>query len=122
MNLKFYKVVVACAAGALIIFVIVGKFIEISGIVADPQSYRTAQLIAIGTSLVLFFVISFAGVPIFVRFFIFIQTKIGNGEHPAIKFLTRHEKRIVYGLWIFFALGALLAVPAMIYDIVAGKL
>ena len=121
MNVKFYGVIAACAVGALIAFSIVGKIVENSGIAADPQSYRLAQMAAIVTGLILFFVISYAGVPLVVRFFILAQIKIGNGEHPTVKFLTRNEKRIVYGFWIFFALGSLLAVPAMIYNLVPGK-
>ncbi len=119
MNVKVYGKVVACAFGAVIILSIAGSIIEASGIVSSPQSYRIAQIIAMTTGLILFLIIGFAMVPVLIRFFVLLQVKMGNSEHRTVEFLIQNEKYTVYGFWIFYAIGALIAIPAMIADFVS---
>ncbi len=119
MNVRVYGKIVACAFGAMIILSIVGKLIEMSGIVSSPQEHRTFGVIAMTTGLILFLIIGFAMVPVFIRFFVLLQVKIGNSEHRTVGFLIQNEKYTVYGFWIFYAISALIAIPAAIADFVS---
>jgi hypothetical protein len=47
----------------------------------------------------------FAVVPLFIRLFIVIQIKIGNGEVFLVKFFKENEQAVVYSIWVLYALG-----------------
>lgn len=55
--------------------------------------------------------------PLVLRAFVGAQTRIGNASHPVVGFLTRHETGTVRGVWAVWAVGALVAAPAMWRDI-----
>jgi len=65
---------------------------------------------------VLFLLIGISVVPLALRFFVFMQLKIGNGEFAPIKWLAAHERQAVYAGWGIIALGLAIALPAAIKD------
>jgi ABC-type sulfate transport system permease subunit len=65
---------------------------------------------------VVFLAIAFAAVPLMLRLFVYLHTRIGNGEHWVIRWLDAHHWQIVWGVWAFFALGLLIALPTMVRD------
>ena len=54
--------------------------------------------------------------PVFLRLFIAGQERIGNAEHAVVRFLREHEWQVVRAVWLLWVVGALIAVPAAIYD------
>jgi hypothetical protein len=59
--------------------------------------------------------------PVMVRALIDAQTRIGNGESTAIRFLVRHERGVVLLVWIVWILGALIAAPFVLRDLAAAR-
>lgn len=106
-------------AGTLVLFIVLsiaGNAIESHGLVTSPEERAKAESIAITVAFVLFLVLGYSVVPLFVRVFILGQIKVGNGDFPPVKALRQYEKYFVLGVWIFFTLGFLIALPAMVAD------
>jgi len=62
--------------------------------------------------LLLFGVAAFSLVPAVVHFFLSAQIRIGNGDLLVIKWITAHEKQVVFGIWGLFGAGLAMALPA----------
>lgn len=112
MNIKLYIIIAASSFGLMIIGSIVGGILGPRGYTADPQVEKT-MLIIYGC---LFLALGFAAVPIFVRVFTTLQTQIGNGDLPPIRWIRKNESVIAYCVWGFFLLGLIIALPAIIKD------
>jgi hypothetical protein len=54
--------------------------------------------------------------PTMVRVFVAAQLRIGNGAHPLVAWLARHETAVVRATLGVWTLGALIALPLMIRD------
>jgi hypothetical protein len=105
MNTRIYLIVFLSALGLMVIGSIIGNMLESRG---------TLSTITIGVNginaiklayFALFCVMAFSFIPLVVRFFIYMQIKIGNGEFFLIKFFQTHEQGIVYCFWIFMVIG-----------------
>ena len=105
MNIKIPLIVFLSAFCMVLIGSIIGTILESSGTASAP----TIGIKGIDPIKVAFFalfcVMSFSFVPLAVRFFIFMQIKIGNGEFILVKYFQEHEKTIVYGFWIMIIIG-----------------
>ena len=105
MNIKIFLIVFISALGLLIIGAIIGNILEFKGslsaVTIGPKGINALTL----AYFALFCVMIFAFVPLVVRFFIFMQIKIGNGEFCLVKFFQAHELAIVYGFWIMMVIG-----------------
>jgi hypothetical protein len=55
-------------------------------------------------------------VPLFLRLFVKMQIKIGNGEVFLIKWLQRHEQKVVYGVWVMYLIGLMISLPSAIRE------
>jgi hypothetical protein len=64
----------------------------------------------------MFLIAGFSAFPVVVRFFIFMQIKIGNSELPLVKFLQAHEQACVIFVWCFLIIGLCIALPGSIED------
>lgn len=51
-----------------------------------------------------------------VHVFVALQTRIGNGEVPVVRFLAAHERGVIFGMWGMVLLGVIVALPAMWSD------
>jgi len=105
MNIKICLMVFLSALGLSIIGAIIGNILESNGTLSaatiGPKGINAITL----AQFALFCVMIFAFVPLVVRFFIFMQIKIGNGELFLVKLFQAHEQAIVYGCWIMMVIG-----------------
>lgn len=64
----------------------------------------------------IFLLIAFSAVPLMIKLFVYLHTRIGNGEHPVIRWVDTHRWPMVWGFWGVFALGLLIALPTMLRE------
>lgn len=57
--------------------------------------------------------------PVLVRGLIDIQKHIGNGDVAAVRFLERNERGVVRLMWIVWIMGALVAAPFVVHDLMS---
>jgi hypothetical protein len=81
----------------MIIGSIVAGILGPRGYTADPQVEKT-MLVIYGC---LFLALAFAVVPIFLRVFTTLQTRIGNGDLPPIRWISRNEFTIALCVGVF---------------------
>lgn len=65
---------------------------------------------------VVFLIGGYSLVPVMVNLFVDMQTGIGNGEEGMIKYIRENTMTVVWGFWIIFSAGLIIALPAMIKD------
>jgi hypothetical protein len=82
-----------------------------------PLAVRIACLAAIGLAFATF-VASIP--PVIVRAFLAGHERLGNRDHPLVGFLLRHERRVVWAIWLVWALGAAIALPVAVRDVMSG--
>lgn len=75
------------------------------------------SLAAVTDVALLAFIISIP--PVMVRALIDVQKHIGNGDVAAVRFLERNERGVVRLMWIVWIVGALVAAPFVIHDLVS---
>ena len=76
-----------------------------------------AKIVAFG----LFLALGFAAIPLMLRVFLWGQRRIGNEAVPMVRFLAEHQTGVVVAVWIVFALGLAIALPAMLADEFFGR-
>ncbi|HWP76252.1 MAG TPA: hypothetical protein VNU03_17145, partial [Methylomirabilota bacterium] len=76
-----------------------------------------AKIVAFG----LFLALGFAAIPLMLRVFLWGQRRIGNEAVPMVRFLADHQTGVVVAVWIVFALGLGIALPAMLADEFFGR-
>ena len=76
--------------------------------------------LAAGVYGVIFFCFLISIPPVAVSWFIAAQERIGNAGHPLVAGLRRHERLVVRAVWILWAAGALIAIPAAMHDWTTG--
>lgn len=59
--------------------------------------------------------------PVLVRGLIDVQRRLGGSDMAAVRFLERNEHGVVRLMWIVWLLGALLAAPFVIHDLVSAR-
>ncbi|OGA45918.1 MAG: hypothetical protein A3F74_15570 [Betaproteobacteria bacterium RIFCSPLOWO2_12_FULL_62_58] len=104
---------VLCFGSFLILVVLGGVGGMLEQVVEPPLPYLVVVWGCMGLAF-LGFIISVP--PVVIRFFIAGQERIGNAEHALVRFLREHEWQVVRAVWLLWALGALIAVPAAVYD------
>jgi hypothetical protein len=112
MNIKLYIVIAASAFGLMIVGSIIGGILGARGYTSNPQLEKT-MLIIYG---LLFLALAFASVPILLRVFTTLQTKIGNGELPPVRWIRKNEFVISCWAWGIFLLGLIIALPTALRD------
>lgn len=114
--LKANAIVAGLAMAAILLLSLLGYLIDAEQLIADPQTPEHLGLYALGVFFVLFLILSFAVVPLFLRTFVVLQERIGNGQLAIVKLLRVHERGVTYGFWAVYALGTLIALPVMLQD------
>jgi hypothetical protein len=112
MNIKLYLVIIASAFSVMIVGSILGGILGSRGYTSNPQLEKTVMIIYV----VLFLVVGFAAVPILLRVFTTMQTRIGNGDLPPVRWIRKNEFLISCCVWGFFLLGLIIALPAAFKD------
>lgn len=64
----------------------------------------------------LFLLLSFSIVRPFIRLFVTMQAKIGNGDRASIRFVRTHERAITWGVWGFWSIGLAIALPKIVAE------
>jgi len=116
MNIKIFLVTFI---SVFVLFIIIGiavSILESNGIFIEkavgPRCKTAMKIIFF----IMFCVMCFSMVPLAVRFFIYMQVKIGNSDLFLVKFLQAHGSGVVVGVWVMFAIGLCIALPAAIKD------
>lgn len=111
--------------GVFIVWGIVGTALEST--VNGPDRDKIAR-VALPTAFALFLVMGFSAVPvmvrIFFRLFFGMQKAVGGMDQPAVQQLQKQQENLaavfVYGVWILFGLGTLIAAPFFLRDMMSG--
>jgi hypothetical protein len=114
---KVCALIAAGALAAMVLLSIAGYLIDAKQFVRSPQTLNQLGPYAGVTFFSLFLVMGFALVPLFLRLFVVLQERIGNGELGIVRMLRAHEAGITYGVWAMFLVGALIALPVMLKDL-----
>jgi hypothetical protein len=116
MNIKIFLIIFVSVLGVFILSAVIGNILESNGMLTrEVIGSKGATAVKI-FYLVLFCVMGFSIVPLAIRFFIFMQVKIGNSELFLVQFLQAHEKGVVLGVWCMLIIGLCIAVPGSIKD------
>jgi len=111
MRTKACLIVIGAAAGLLVIGAVVGNVLESAGILTretlGPKGVAAVKLLFF----TLFCVFGFALVPLLIKYFIYLQIRIGNAELAPIRWLQAHERAVVYAGWSLVAAGVALGLP-----------
>lgn len=104
-----------CLSSVAVILVVsaLGEVIDrhISRPVSSPVGWLVLGVL--GAAFLAFFV---SVPPLVIRWFIAKQQEIGNAAHPIVLFLAQNEQKVVRTVWVVWAIGTALAVPAAIQD------
>ena len=112
MNTKPYLIVFVATLALIIVSAVIGNVLESNGTLGRLGSETITAVKAFYFTL--FCVLFFSIVPVVLRYFISMQIKIGNADFFLIQWLQAHERKVVYGFWIFCVIGVCIAVPAAI--------
>ena len=107
------------AAGSFSLFILISiasELIRNYGTVPVEKLGSEYAPYMIGFFLMLYFVLIVAVVPLFLRIFTNLQTKIGNGELAVVKFIRNHERIITYVVWTIIFIASLMIVPIALKD------
>lgn len=116
MNIKIFLIIFVSVLGVFILSAVIGNILESNGMLTrEVIGSKGATAVKI-FYFVLFCVLGFSIVPLAIRFFIFMQVKIGNSELFLVQFLQAHEKGVVLGVWCMLIIGLCIAVPGSIKD------
>lgn len=105
MSPKPFLIILVSSFALVIICAVVSNILESKGILSEEKIGPRGTTAVQAVFFVLFIVIGFAIVPLFVRLFIVMQLKIGNGEFFFIKWFVAHEQAVVYGFWSMIVAG-----------------
>ena len=64
-----------------------------------------------------FLLMGFAGIPLLLRLFTILQAAVGNEDRAFVQTLKNNERRITFGVWIFFGIGLMISLPRMLADL-----
>jgi hypothetical protein len=106
------------AAGAILSFALVlcGGVVRIVATRLGVAS-KTAEALSWVWMLGFFFIFGICCIGLMIHVFVILQTRIGNGAAPMVRFLVDHETGVTLGFWAFLALGALIAIPFALQDL-----
>lgn len=110
MNTKFWLIIFVATLIVVVVSAIIGNILESNGTLGTLDS-KTITAIKI-FYFTLFCILVFSLIPLLTRYFISLQTKIGNADSFIIQWFQAHEKGVVYGFWLVCLLGLGIAVSA----------
>jgi len=107
-------IILAVVAIAILLLISLGGNIYLHGreAVQDAENVKKLSVYIKTTAFVLFLIIGFSAVPIMVKFFTDALPDIIK-ESSIPKILQENAMNIVYGFWVVYVLGLLVAFPAM---------
>jgi hypothetical protein len=108
-SLKTHAIIFGSIVFAIMAWGVIGNMLH---------AYTDVPITATTTGNVIFFLgfltLGLSAVPLMVKLFLAGQVAIGNGNARMIQFMIAHQTAIVFGVWAFFLLGTVMAMPDMI--------
>jgi len=117
MATKPFIILFSTSFGLILICSVIGHLLESSGTLTKENVGPKGTAVIVATYFVLFCVMAFSLVPLLLRAFIAMQIKIGNGGLFLVKWLSGHERAVVYGFWGLFLAGLVIIVALAREDI-----
>jgi hypothetical protein len=114
---KVFAVLAIGAIAAMIALAILGRFLDANHVLDDPAVAKRTGPAAGAVFFALFLVLGFSLVPLGIRLFVVLQTRIGNGDLWLVRGLRAHDNGVTYAFWAVFALGLAVALPVMLRDL-----
>lgn len=115
----------AMVAGASFLLIILagaaGSLLE-PRLKGDPRAYKKAGLAMMALMLALMLALALSLIPLIVVSVSGFQEVIGNRDVPAVGFLLDHRGELIIAFWAVMLAGSLIAIPAMMKDLLAGRL
>ncbi len=115
-NISIFSYAAGGIFGLIILLSILGSMLEKSdspSLAGWRALFERSSGTIFGT---LFFLLCFAIIPAFLRLFTTLQVKIGNAEHPLVRFLQQHECHVTYALWGIMVVFVVVMLPTIIAD------
>lgn len=109
--IKLEIAVAILSFGLVFVAATVGHLFVIRG--SDP---KTVDPIVHAAMLGFFCFFGFSCMGLMLHAFTVLQTGIGNGNAPMVRFIAVHETGITFAVWGFLGLGALVAMPFALRD------
>jgi hypothetical protein len=116
-RIKFFAILAAGSLVAMIAFSVLGYVLQARHALDDPDVARISGPVAGAVFIALFLQLGVSLVPLMIRLFVVLQTRIGNGELRLVQVLAAHERGVVYGVWALFGSGLAIAAPVMLHDL-----
>ena len=82
---------------------------------------KTADIATRSGVMLLFTVFGFSSIGLMLHVFIALQTRIGNGGVPIVRYVAQHETGVTFALWGFLSLGTMIALPFVLRDLVGWQ-
>lgn len=117
LNTKLWGISAALMVFLLVALSVAGQILA-SRLAADPDSYRQAGIIIKSAGLILVFGLGFCLAPLMARAVLGFQVHIGNSQVPIVASLLRHESNLVLGFWAVWSLGAVVAGPTVLRELI----
>ena len=117
LNTKLWGIAAALMVFLMVALGVAGQILA-SRLAADPISYRHAGIIIKSAALVLAFGLAFCLAPLMARAVLGFQVQLGNAQVPIVAFLLRHESNLVLGFWAAWSLGAVVAGPSVVRELI----
>jgi hypothetical protein len=109
MDTRFYVIVAMTSFGLIVLSAVIGNVLESMGVLTRESIGRRGTFIVLLFYFALFCILAFSLVPVLLKTFILMQIRIGNGELGLIRWVRGHEQAVVYGVWVLFGAGLLIA-------------
>ncbi len=116
-RIKRFAILAIGSLVAMIALSILGYVLDAKHALDDPKIAEITGPAAGAVFFALFLLLGFSMVPLMIRLFVVLQTRIGNGELALIQALRAHERGVAYGVWALFASGLAIAAPVMLQEL-----
>jgi len=116
-RIKLFAILAIGAVLAMIALSILGYLLDSKHVLDDPEVAKITGPAAGAVFFALFLLLGFSLVPLLIRLFVVLQTRIGNGELALVQSLRAHESGVAFGIWALFATGLAIAAPAMLREL-----
>ena len=114
MKTRTYLIILALAFGLMITGAVITNTLESNGTLEALGP--SGKILVNVVPFILFLIIGFVIVPLFLRLFIKLQIKVGNGGFFLVQWIQEHEQKIVHGVWVIYLIGLMISLPSAIKE------
>jgi hypothetical protein len=117
MDTRPFIILFSASFSLIMLSSVIGKLLESSGVLTKESMGPKWIAVVAAFFFSLFCVMAFSLVPLVLRAFISMQIRIGNGGLFLVKWISGHERAVVYGIWGLFLTGLVIIVVLAREDI-----